>query len=82
MTVGAATAPVKGPRAPPRRAAPGRRLPAGILSGLGLGGLLVSNHLTPGFLHATLFFMALVLVGAGLWLIERGRLRRVRAGAS
>jgi hypothetical protein len=44
-------------------------VPASLLSGLGLGGLLSSNDLTPGYLHSALLFAGLALGFATIYLL-------------
>jgi hypothetical protein len=57
-------------------------VPAGVLSGLGLGIALVSKNLTPGFLHGPIILGGLALGFAGIALLgqERHRWAMVPAG--
>jgi hypothetical protein len=50
-------------------------VPAGVLSGLGLGIALVSTNLTPGYLHGALFLGCLALGFAGILLLGEQRHR-------
>jgi len=50
-------------------------VPAGALTGLGLGIAFGSGHLTPGFLHAPIFFGGLALGFAAIYLLGEARHR-------
>lgn len=47
-------------------------VPAGVLSGLGIGTLLSSNELTPGYVHAAILFGALALGFGAIYLLGDG----------
>ena len=57
-------------------------VPAGVLSGLGLGIALVSQQLTPGYLHGAIILGSLALGFAGIFLLgqERHRWAMLPAG--
>jgi hypothetical protein len=51
-------------------------IPAGVLSGLGLGALLTSNNLTPGYMHGAIISAGLAFGFGAIYLLGDARRQR------